>query len=224
MFLNVSFVVATTQFRVAMATDSRALTFCTNASFATGREQSCCLLYQSIVSVLWVPIFGSGYMKCNMIHYGESFLSLWTLSTVRYFKEHTTFRKLDLFPSSGVKNGGKIPTQLGPLERANLSQSKGVSRRFLLYFSCDWPCCDCARNQKLYILYCDSDLFDLHHSVVSHHQRRQDDRMNQRREMCSDFIFVGWRHNSWVSLFGVYLYGDSVLFRRNASLYRTDID
>jgi hypothetical protein len=30
------------------------------------------------------------------------------------------FRKLDLFPSSG-KRGEKTPTQLGPLERANLN-------------------------------------------------------------------------------------------------------
>jgi hypothetical protein len=32
--------------------------------------------------------------------------------------ENTTFRKLDLFPSSG-EGGGETPTQLGPLERAN---------------------------------------------------------------------------------------------------------
>jgi hypothetical protein len=34
--------------------------------------------------------------------------------------ENTTFRKLDLFPFSGVW-GKKTRTQLGPLERANLS-------------------------------------------------------------------------------------------------------
>jgi hypothetical protein len=34
--------------------------------------------------------------------------------------ENTTFRKLDLFPSSG-EGGEKTPTQLGPLERANLN-------------------------------------------------------------------------------------------------------
>jgi hypothetical protein len=33
--------------------------------------------------------------------------------------ENTTFRKLDLFPSSGV--GGKTPTQLGPLDRDSLN-------------------------------------------------------------------------------------------------------
>jgi hypothetical protein len=33
--------------------------------------------------------------------------------------ENTTFRKLDLFPSSD--EGEKIPTQLGSLERANLN-------------------------------------------------------------------------------------------------------
>jgi hypothetical protein len=32
-----------------------------------------------------------------------------------------TFRKLDLSPSSGEGGGGKTPTQLGPLERANLN-------------------------------------------------------------------------------------------------------
>jgi hypothetical protein len=45
------------------------------------------------------------------------FLGFWTLSIVRYFKGHTTFRKMDLFPSLGViKRGGKTHTQLGPLE------------------------------------------------------------------------------------------------------------
>jgi hypothetical protein len=33
--------------------------------------------------------------------------------------ENTAFRKLDLFSSSG--KGGKSPTQLGPLERANMN-------------------------------------------------------------------------------------------------------
>jgi hypothetical protein len=47
-------------------------------------------------------------------------LSFWTLSVVQYSKklENTTFRKLDLFPSSG--RGARTPSQLGPLERANL--------------------------------------------------------------------------------------------------------
>jgi hypothetical protein len=35
--------------------------------------------------------------------------------------ESTTFRKLDLFLSSGEGGGEKTPTQLGPLERANLN-------------------------------------------------------------------------------------------------------
>jgi hypothetical protein len=38
---------------------------------------------------------------------------------VFYKLEKTTFRKLDLFPSSG--EGEKTPAMLGPLERANLS-------------------------------------------------------------------------------------------------------
>jgi hypothetical protein len=47
-------------------------------------------------------------------------LSFWTLSIVQYSKKlkNTTFRKLDLFPSSGR---GGTPNQLGPLERANLN-------------------------------------------------------------------------------------------------------
>jgi hypothetical protein len=48
-------------------------------------------------------------------------LVLWTLSIAHYFKklEETTFRKLDLFPSSGQPR--KASTLLGHLERANLS-------------------------------------------------------------------------------------------------------
>jgi hypothetical protein len=42
-----------------------------------------------------------------------------------------TFRKLVLFPSSG-KNGEKTPTQLGPLERANLNL-KDTEIRILVY-------------------------------------------------------------------------------------------
>jgi hypothetical protein len=40
---------------------------------------------------------------------------------VFYKVGNTTFRKLDLFPSSGEV--GKVPTQVGPLERANLNHS-----------------------------------------------------------------------------------------------------
>jgi hypothetical protein len=39
---------------------------------------------------------------------------------------NTTFRKLDLFPSSGKGGGKKTPTQLGPLERANLIEKVSV--------------------------------------------------------------------------------------------------
>jgi hypothetical protein len=41
------------------------------------------------------------------------------------FQKNTTFRKLDLFPSSG-EGGQKTPTQLGPSERANLNHWVGV--------------------------------------------------------------------------------------------------
>jgi hypothetical protein len=43
---------------------------------------------------------------------------LFRLSGIRETRKQD-FRKLDLFPSSGV--GGKTPNQLGPLDRANLN-------------------------------------------------------------------------------------------------------
>jgi hypothetical protein len=42
------------------------------------------------------------------------------LPSILETKKKTMFQKLNLFPSSG-KGGGKTPTQLGPLERANLN-------------------------------------------------------------------------------------------------------
>jgi hypothetical protein len=53
-------------------------------------------------------------------------------SIVRYFK-NTTFRKRDLFPSSGKKKGGNAPTQLRPLERANLNHWTTVVKVKLYY-------------------------------------------------------------------------------------------
>jgi hypothetical protein len=50
-------------------------------------------------------------------------------------KKNTTFRKLDLFPSSG-EGGEKTPTQLGPLERANLNHWS-VNIKSLLCLYCD---------------------------------------------------------------------------------------
>jgi hypothetical protein len=49
-------------------------------------------------------------------------MGFWTLSIVRKSKilDNTTFRKLDLLPSSG-EGGGETPTVLGPLDRANLN-------------------------------------------------------------------------------------------------------
>jgi hypothetical protein len=46
---------------------------------------------------------------------------VWTLSNFLYVKElkDTMFYKLDLFPLSG--EGGRTPTFLGSLERANLN-------------------------------------------------------------------------------------------------------
>jgi hypothetical protein len=65
------------------------------------------------------------------------------LSIVRYSTklENTTFRKLDLFPSSG-EEGGKTPIQLGLSEIANLKQvvvwwglgRRGLKNNSLAYF------------------------------------------------------------------------------------------
>jgi hypothetical protein len=44
----------------------------------------------------------------------------WTFPSSGVLGSRKTFRKLDLFPSSGGEVGEKTPTQLGPLERANL--------------------------------------------------------------------------------------------------------
>jgi hypothetical protein len=54
---------------------------------------------------------------------GTQILGFWTLSIAHNSKrlENTTFRKLDLFPSSG--NGRETPTLLGRLERGNLNQT-----------------------------------------------------------------------------------------------------
>jgi hypothetical protein len=53
--------------------------------------------------------------------YSES-LGFWILSIIQYSKNNETmFQQLDLFLSSG--KGREIPTLLGSLEGANLSQS-----------------------------------------------------------------------------------------------------
>jgi hypothetical protein len=54
----------------------------------------------------------------EIIYMHSELLSFWTSSIVQYSK-NATFRKLDLFPSTGQE--GKTPSQLGPLERANLN-------------------------------------------------------------------------------------------------------
>jgi hypothetical protein len=65
-------------------------------------------------------------------------LSFWTLSIVQYSKKlkSTTFRKLDLFPSSGHR--GKTPNQLGPLERANLNHLTNL-RKLGMYIMAPEP-------------------------------------------------------------------------------------
>jgi hypothetical protein len=47
------------------------------------------------------------------------------------------FRKLDLFPSSGDER--KIPTLLGPIERANLSRWAKLPKCFLVVIPDDGP-------------------------------------------------------------------------------------
>jgi hypothetical protein len=55
-------------------------------------------------------------------HIRSLVIPLWTSFTVL---ENWTFRKLDLFPSSG--QGKKTPTLLGPLERPNLDHWTGLT-------------------------------------------------------------------------------------------------
>jgi hypothetical protein len=54
-------------------------------------------------------------------------LGFWALSIVWCSKKNTTFRKLNLFPSSSETRGA--PTLLGRLETANLSQYLAPSNR-----------------------------------------------------------------------------------------------
>jgi hypothetical protein len=53
-------------------------------------------------------------MVCNT----QNYRGFWILSVVGYSRNYKTFRKLDLFPSSGE---WETHTLLGPLERFNLS-------------------------------------------------------------------------------------------------------
>jgi hypothetical protein len=57
-----------------------------------------------------------------MVNNTQNYWLFWTLSIVRYSKnfENTTFRKADLFPSSGE---GETPILLRNLERVNLCHS-----------------------------------------------------------------------------------------------------
>jgi hypothetical protein len=53
----------------------------------------------------------------KLVQNSQNFSGLFPSSCIL---KNTTFRKLDLFPSSG-EGGEKTPTQLSPLERANLN-------------------------------------------------------------------------------------------------------
>jgi hypothetical protein len=68
-----------------------------------------------------IPTSLPGRTKFNL-QWGSELLFFWTLSIFQYSKKlkNTTFRKLDVsvLRSGG---GGRIPNQLGPLERANLN-------------------------------------------------------------------------------------------------------
>jgi hypothetical protein len=69
-------------------------------------------------------------------------IGFWTLSIVWIFNrlntQYTTFRRLDLSPSSGKKEKRKKmvrkPILLGPLERANLNHWSRSSLRNVVYF------------------------------------------------------------------------------------------
>jgi hypothetical protein len=52
-----------------------------------------------------------------VVQNSQNFSGLFLWSCI---SKNTTFRKLDLFPSSG-EGGGEAPTQLGPLQRPNLN-------------------------------------------------------------------------------------------------------
>jgi hypothetical protein len=64
-------------------------------------------------------------------------LVCWTLSIVYFFNKITTFRKLDLLPSSGKKRKGQKPQLLGPLVEiaSDLDESQNLCTR-----SCEYAC------------------------------------------------------------------------------------
>jgi hypothetical protein len=63
----------------------------------------------------------------GVLHLKQS--GFWTLSIVQCFLRNATFRKLNLFPSSGKMK--VAPTLLGPLERASLSHWTTPGRRLI---------------------------------------------------------------------------------------------
>jgi hypothetical protein len=78
-------------------------------------------LFYVFFCVLWRNLRIKLILKSSddgvLLHFKES--CFWTLSIVQCFLKNTTFRKLDLFPSSGKIK--VAPTLLGPLERASLN-------------------------------------------------------------------------------------------------------
>jgi hypothetical protein len=60
------------QFRASRATSCKALINCINVSYVVGHERANSLLFQRIVSILYVLIiFSCGYLKCCVIYIGE---------------------------------------------------------------------------------------------------------------------------------------------------------
>jgi hypothetical protein len=65
---------------------------------------------------MWLDLILKGTDN-GVLHLKKS--GFWTLPIVQCFLKNATFRKLDLFPSSGKIMA--VPTLLGPFERANLN-------------------------------------------------------------------------------------------------------
>jgi hypothetical protein len=85
-------------------------------SFNSSEKRMTCLKSVSSYQTNITFFYGSCSKHFSFYSIHRIFLDF---SIVLYLK-NTTLRKLDLFPSSD-EGGEKTPTQLGPLERANLN-------------------------------------------------------------------------------------------------------
>jgi hypothetical protein len=84
-FGNVPFIITITEFQVSIATNCKASTRGMNVSYAVGHELVSSLLFQCIVSILWVLItFWCGYMECSILYRGDG--SCFTMEFVRIIR------------------------------------------------------------------------------------------------------------------------------------------